>query len=447
MLTLAALFTRLWNLGYPNDIVFDEVYFREFASNYLSGQYFMDIHPPLVKLLVAGIGGIFGFTPEQIASGDEATTALRILPALAGALLVPLVYIIVRQLGASRHMATLGGLLVLLDGALLVESRFVLMDSMLLLFGLGAVSCYLAMRKAEGSVRWAWLIALSACAGVVASTKWSGLAVIFVLALAWLVEGILHKSKWKSMLAEFAVVAGVVAAIYASCFALHFALLPKSGEGDSFMSIHFQSTLVGNRYHDVLRPANYWDKLIETNGVMYGSQSSLEAVGHPYSSKWFTWPMMARTVYYWQGDEVNGKQGHIYLLGNPVVWWGTTSMVLTAVAMLALGHRLIRRRRRVLLFLVAGYAVNLLPFALINRPMFLYHYFFALLFAILISCVLGGILLDELAKRKGKRLANHVYWAIAIIVFASFLYFLPVFYGWPLTLVELERYMWLPSWR
>ncbi|MCA9338034.1 phospholipid carrier-dependent glycosyltransferase, partial [Candidatus Saccharibacteria bacterium] len=37
VITAVTLFTRLWMLATPNKIVFDEVYFREFAGNYLSG--------------------------------------------------------------------------------------------------------------------------------------------------------------------------------------------------------------------------------------------------------------------------------------------------------------------------------------------------------------------------------------------------------------------------
>lgn len=40
---------------------FDEVHFGGFASKYIKGQYFMDVHPPLGKLLIALSGILAGF--------------------------------------------------------------------------------------------------------------------------------------------------------------------------------------------------------------------------------------------------------------------------------------------------------------------------------------------------------------------------------------------------
>lgn len=42
-------------------MVFDEVHFGGFASHYLKGTYFFDVHPPLGKLIIAGIGHLSGY--------------------------------------------------------------------------------------------------------------------------------------------------------------------------------------------------------------------------------------------------------------------------------------------------------------------------------------------------------------------------------------------------
>ena len=42
---------------------FDEVHFGWFAANYIKGKYYVDVHPPLAKLLItlaAFIGGYDG---------------------------------------------------------------------------------------------------------------------------------------------------------------------------------------------------------------------------------------------------------------------------------------------------------------------------------------------------------------------------------------------------
>ena len=74
------------------------------------------------------------------------------LLALAGSLLIPLVYLLLRELGSGRRTATLGALLLLLvDNALLVESRFMLPDVILLFFGMLAVLAYAFARRATGA--------------------------------------------------------------------------------------------------------------------------------------------------------------------------------------------------------------------------------------------------------------------------------------------------------
>ena len=40
---------------------FDEVHFGKFASKYIKSQYFVDVHPPLAKLLITLAGFIFGY--------------------------------------------------------------------------------------------------------------------------------------------------------------------------------------------------------------------------------------------------------------------------------------------------------------------------------------------------------------------------------------------------
>ncbi|MCA9335094.1 phospholipid carrier-dependent glycosyltransferase, partial [Candidatus Saccharibacteria bacterium] len=238
VLTFIALLTRLWYLGRPSDIVFDEVYFRQFAADYLSGHYFFDIHPPLVKLLFAGVGTLFGLSPHDVAEGAAGVEVLRILPAIAGAILVPLMYVVLRQFGLSRRIATLGALFVLCDNALLVESRFVLMDSLLLLFGIAAISCFLQFRKSSGRRRVVWLVGMSLCIGMLVGTKWTGLAIAGLLAVVWLYEYGMQKShkNWRQFVSECAVVVAIVSGVYIGCFAIHFSLLPFSGDGDVFMS-------------------------------------------------------------------------------------------------------------------------------------------------------------------------------------------------------------------
>lgn len=59
--TLVAVVLRFYRISEPRQVVFDEVHFGGFASHYLKGTYFFDVHPPLGKLIIAGIGHFYGY--------------------------------------------------------------------------------------------------------------------------------------------------------------------------------------------------------------------------------------------------------------------------------------------------------------------------------------------------------------------------------------------------
>lgn len=448
VLTLIALLTRLWQLDVPHAIVFDEVYFRQFAADYLSGRFFFDIHPPFVKLLFAGLGSLFHLDPIQVAAGDPGGLILRAVPALAGAALVPLMYVIIRQLGLGRRMAAFGALLVLCDNALLVESRFVLMDSLLLLTGMGALSGFLRQRKVKSNWRWAWVVGTSVLMGILVTTKWTGLAIAALIGTAWIVDGLLQKTDWRRLLGEGTLAACIIIAIYVGSFVAHFSMLTRSGEGDAFMSEKFQSTLIGSQHYDPTVKMSLWDKIVEYNMEMYTAQSSLEGVTHPYASRWYSWPFEIRPVYFWQGPTLEDqRQGNIYLLGNPAVWWLAFAGTLTALIIWLAKPNWLGKRRKLVAFLLAGYALNFVPFTFITRPMFLYHYLFALLFSILVTCVMLGVFFDWQKKKYDGRAVTQTYWTLVAVVVIGFLNFIPLSYGWPMTPGDLQQHMWLPTWR
>jgi dolichyl-phosphate-mannose-protein mannosyltransferase len=60
--------------------------------------------------------------------------ALRLWCALCGAAVVPFSFLIMKAVGVSWLGCTLGGLILVLDNALITQSRLILLDSMLMLF-------------------------------------------------------------------------------------------------------------------------------------------------------------------------------------------------------------------------------------------------------------------------------------------------------------------------
>ncbi len=426
-LVALALITRFWSVLQPAEVVFDEVYFKAFAGHYLDGHYFFDIHPPLGKLLLAGWASLIHLSSSELLNG--VATSLRYLPALAGTLLIPLFWGILRRLGVSRPLAFLGAAALLLDNALTVESRLILMDPLLLLFGLGALWAYLGARTTQGNARWLWLTLSATLAGAAASTKWTGLTALALVGLLWLADQSDWRRHWGRRLGELALLIALPSIVYLGSFATHFALLTRSGEGDAFMSARFQQTLPGNTQYNPHTHLSFWAKFGELNSQMYRSNQTLTAT-HPYGSRWYTWPLELRPIYYWAGPtDSQNRQGHIYLLGNPFVWWGTIAAILTGLILAYRRRTHLRPATKAALGLTgAAYLMNFMPFMGVPRVMFLYHYFFSFVFSVAFAVLLWN---DIGLSRRALLIALG---ALA----AGFLFFAPLTYGWPLTPAQLQ---------
>ncbi|MFH1451133.1 MAG: phospholipid carrier-dependent glycosyltransferase, partial [bacterium] len=188
ILLFLAFLTRFWHLGVPAEVVFDEVHFGKFISAYFQHEFYFDIHPPLGKMMIAGFARIFSYEPASdfLQIGDSYDPLiLRFLPAFFGSLLVGLIYLLARQTGITPKFAFFAGFLALFDNALLIQSRFILLDIFLLFFGFAGIYIFLVSRacpKKQGRIIFAVLSAIFI--GLSFSVKWTGLsflALVFVV--------------------------------------------------------------------------------------------------------------------------------------------------------------------------------------------------------------------------------------------------------------------------
>jgi dolichyl-phosphate-mannose-protein mannosyltransferase len=423
-------------LGTPNSAVFDEVHFGKFISAYFTHEYYFDIHPPLGKLIIAGWGWLWGYQPGFSFANigetypDNLYIALRLLPSLAGALLPLVVFGVARRLRMSLPAAALAGVLVALDNALLVQSRHILLDAFLLLFGFTSIYCYLRWR--DGGSKWL-LVAAGVLGGMTMSIKWTGITFLGLIVLMELID--LYRNRHELLrhriglaLASIAVLPLIV---YASIFTIHFALLTKSGAGDAFMSARFQRSLQGNLHaeNSTLAPLTMPEKIIELNREMYRSNQRLTAT-HPYASAWYTWPFLDRPIFYWVNNTAR-----VYLLGNPAVWWLSTAAVMIVFINLLLSG--LRTIQPVPALLMGAWLINMLPFMGIHRVMFLYHYFAALIWAILML----ALVVDQSPKTKQTVIT------LSALAVAMFIFFAPLSYGLPLSETAYSARVWFASWR
>lgn len=293
-LTLLGLLSRLWQLTYPRAVVFDEVYYGQYISFYMKRVFFLDgSGPPFGHMLLA-LGGYLGgfdgnFLWNRIGaeySSNVPVWSLRLLPALAGALSVPMAYQILWELRFSHCAAMGAALLMLIENALITQSRLMLLESVLIFFNLLAVLSYLKFSNSQkhrpfSLSWWFWLTLTGVACSCAVGIKYVGvstyLLVLGVAAVhAWHLIGdrtLSHVRVLCHLLARVAALVVVPVAMYLLFFYVHLMLLYRSGPHDQIMSSAFQASLEGG-----LARVTQGQPL----EVAYGSQVTLKnAFGKP----------------------------------------------------------------------------------------------------------------------------------------------------------------------
>lgn len=267
LLFVGALAVRLYRLDSPPEVVFDEVHFGKYAAYYMRGEFFFDVHPPLARLLVAlsawlaGFDGSFEFDDIGLKYADYNVPYLfmRGFQACIGALTVPLVFLTLRATGGSLPASLLSAFFLLIDNAHVTQTRFILLDAPLVLFMLCSLYAYVrfyAMRYNPRTLGWwGWMAATGVSLALTLSCKMVGLfgfctVGTAVVADLWDLLDIRRGLTLRQFVRHFCARAlGLIFLplfVYLATFWVHFAMLPKSGTGDSFMSAQFQESLQGN---------------------------------------------------------------------------------------------------------------------------------------------------------------------------------------------------------
>ncbi|KAJ7591079.1 glycosyltransferase family 39 protein [Mycena floridula] len=269
VIVLVAASVRLFRLSKPNSVVFDEVHFGKFASKYIKTQYFVDVHPPLAKLLITLAAFIFGFDGrfdfKDIAKPYDNVpyVAMRLVPAILGVFTVPLSYLTLRALDCRATTALLASIFITFENGMVTQSRHILLDSPLIFFTALTVFFWVGFCNEDKHLPftetwWAFLVLSGMSLGAVVSCKWVGLFTIATIGLStlsqlWSLLGDLRvppRLFMRHFMARALCLILIPAVFYMSMFQIHFMILGSSGDGDGFMSSEFQHTLSGRAMAD-----------------------------------------------------------------------------------------------------------------------------------------------------------------------------------------------------
>lgn len=438
-LTALSLLLHAWRLFAPGGVIFDELYYERFAGYSLDGTHFFDVHPPLGRLLFAATAALL-HVPAQLLSSGGSAPQLRVLPAAFGAMLAPLVVILLRKLGATRKVATLGGLAILLENALLVIARTALPDIILIVLGIAAIVAWLESRQKSGGVRWTWIALSALLAGGALSVKWTGASALGIIMVMWLADAYRDRANIARHGGALALLVALPVLVYLAAFQVQFSQVRHAGPGDLYMSVQYRRTLPQNAQYNAAAPKlSYWAKLREVHHAIRYGNGSLQNVTNPGASPWYTWPIMKHPIAFAESSRPNGQaRSLVILLGNPVVWWWALLASGAGVALF-----LVRRSRfggTQEAAMILGFAVllNYVPFMAIKRVMYLYHYLFALVFLIalasLVSGALAGWLDDDTPPwRFASGRSAAVYAGLVALMLVGFVYFAPFTFYLPVS--------------
>ncbi len=416
---------------YMNSAYFDEVYHARTAYEFIHRLPVYEwTHPPLGKVIIALGIEIFGMTPF----------GWRFMGALFGVLIVPLIYILAKAITKSTWITTATTLLFTFDFMHFTQSRLATVDVFLTFFIM--LMYYFMLRYFEKSFYDTplkkTLIPLCLCGistGLSISTKWNGayacfgILIIFIYVLLkryreysyaknspdGYTNGIAHKD----IIDKFPKYTIIT---LCSCF-IFFIIIP--------VIIYTLS------YIPYLR-ANYQG----IGGIIknqvdiftYHAQTVVKST-HPYSSPWYTWPVITRPVWYYSQSFLNGTKAGISAMGNPLVWWvGIASFVFCFI-------EAVFKKDKCAIFLVVAYLSNFLPWSLISRTTFIYHYFPSVPFVVL---MIGYTIMKLYNKNRKIKKLTFIYVALAIILF---IVFFPVISGAPTDASLVRAFLrWLPGW-
>lgn len=460
--------------SYMNSMYFDEIYHARTGYESANGLKIYEVsHPPLGKDFIAMSIETFGMTPF----------AWRFPGAVAGILMLPVLYFLGLLIFRKSIWATGLTLLMTLDGMHFAQTRIATIDSFAVLFILLMflfMFWYQSLSFFDKPL-WKTFIPLGLCGisfGLGVASKWigvyagAGLALLFFLTVYRRTkEYSLAKSRVSREKGETKEYLQHIVKTYRRnlwltllfCVAF-FVVIPLVVYALSYLP-----------YYNAEGETRPWlEVLVENQKYMYRYHSTLEAT-HPYQSDWYTWPVIYRPMWFYKGQQLpEGLSACISSFGNPAVWY--TGLACTLIGIGVFAKRLMEKGMDVrfkfipdhkksrferffdpgdeavadhgtrdmwtVLFLLVGIACNLGPWMGIGRCVFIYHYFATTPFIMIFTIWC----LRDLCRRKPK-LGGALLISLLLLALLLFLLFKPIWTGTPAPTEYIRTYLkWFDSW-
>lgn len=370
--------------SYLNSTYFDEIYHARTAYEHLHGLTAYEwTHPPLGKVLMMVGIQLFGMTPF----------GWRFMGALVGVLMVPLMYLLVKQLTKDTRLSFIAMCLMALDSMHFTQTRIATIDSyavfwIMLMYLFMFRYCQMSWnRESLGRT----LVPLGLCGvtmGIAWATKWvglyasAGLAILFFWTVFRRLREMKHlRDKAQSMKSL------VITLLFCVVF---FIIIPAL---IYYFSYFWLLRPEGVRTFGDMLSSERLNRVIELQKSIFGYHAGLGGDTHYFRSPWYQWPVIWWPMWYYSGTAYmpEGTISSISCMGNPAVWWFGLAALLFVVGRMCWQRRAHRRD----VMAVIGFASQFLPWVIVPRSTFIYHYFASVPFIIIASV----LLLDAIRHR------------------------------------------------
>lgn len=404
--------------SWRNSTYFDEIYHGRTAYEHIRNIYPYEIsHPPLGKLFLSLGIRAFGMTPF----------GWRFVGTLFGVLMLIPMFLLLKQLFGKRSVATCGTIIFAFEFMHFTQTRIATIDTYSVLFILLSFLFmwrWISAPYAESFRKNWWNLALSGLFfGVGCACKWTVVYSGAALAALWALRVMLKcytkgPAKYKR---EFFATIGLSVAF--------FLIVPATIYSLSYIPYGLAK---GMQFPQMLASSEFRDEIVNNQRYMFSYHSKLKET-HPYSSSWYEWLFDLRPVLYFADYNTDSKS-IIATFNSPLVSWGGLIAVIATVLVFR------RKKNPSVTIIWGGYLCQLVPWILVPRYTFAYHYFGGSVFLVMALCFVFNELISY--SKKNARLM-YAFAGAQVILFAAFY---PVLSGmeagnWYFTLLK-----WLPRW-
>lgn len=414
--------------SYMNGTYFDEIYHARTAYEHIHGiEPYENTHPPLGKLFIALGILIFGMNPF----------GWRIIGTLFGVAMVPVMYLFGRKLFRTRFLAFCTAFLMMFDFMHFAQSRIATIDVYVTFFVIMMfyfMYDYFIQKSYETGYRESlkplFLSGLFFALGT--ASKWialygaSGLAFLFFLAKYQeyreykSIISNSRKTKKKQWVESF--VPLYINRTIAACV-VFFVLLP--------LLIYILSYIP---FMCIDGPGHGLKQVFSLQGHMFKYHSNLDQ-GHSFSSAWWQWPTMTKPIWFYNGTGLpEGRASSIASFGNPAVWWAGIPAFFVAIFIS------VKTKDRRMVVIFSAIIAQYLPWMLVPRIAFIYHYFSIVPFIILCIVYIIEYIMN---KSSGARQAVYGYLALVLVLF---IIFYPVLSGMEVSSDYVQKLEWFGTW-